>query len=104
MEPHKIVGALIVTLVIGLVGGAVIEHEAPAVQEVEDFIVNAPASKVCPTGWQEESARDEHTVVISCTRGEWRVFLDREGQFSHGWNGVGDFEFDARRVPNWPAP
>ena len=103
----NVVGKAIAAGVVGVTlfaAGALTEHEAKPVQDVEDFIANAPAFSPCPSGWNDESARDEHVVVISCTRGEWRVFLDPDGEFSHGWDGEGDFEFDARRVPNWPAP
>ena len=99
-------GGWLVALVVGLssfVGGAVVEHEAKPVQDVEDFIANAPASRLCPAGWRDTSSRDEHTVVMSCSKDGWLVIVDQGGGFQYALqDGAPAFETDARRVIGWP--
>lgn len=98
-------GGWIVALVVGVssfAGGAVTEHQAPVVQDVEDFVANAPAFSPCPSGWKDTSSRDEHTVVMSCSKDGWLVILDPNGGFGYALqDGRSEFETDPRKVPGW---
>ena len=64
------------------------------VQEASDH-VGEPAlvaagilAGTCPSGWTDESTRDEHARVKSCSRTvggtKWLVVLDSQGQFDYG--------------------
>ncbi len=56
----------------------------------------------CPNGWNLDTASSQDARVQSCSRGEWRVWLNEKGQFSHGWNGKSpDFVFTPSEVPGW---
>ena len=67
--------------------------------------VFAPAEpSPCPSGWEYEPAKDEHTIVEACDRGGWRVILNAEGGFSHGWQPDtpgSRFVFNPEEVPGW---
>jgi hypothetical protein len=62
----------------------------------------------CPGGWDDESARDDHAIVRSCSRTidgvRWLVFLDENGDFSHGFatdTPGAEFIFEPGGIPQW---
>lgn len=87
-------GGWIVALVIGLssfVGGAVTEHQAPVVQDVEDFV--APPASVnvrCLEGWVETPGEDPDTKekMKVCTSPDKRYTITaRENKAPAGFDG-----------------
>jgi hypothetical protein len=83
-------------------------------QEAADRIGSPVAESIgllqgrCPAGWNDESATDEHAVVRSCSREvdgvRWLVFLDEQGDFSHGLatdTPGAEFVEDPDEVPAW---
>ena len=80
------------------------------VEEAADRVVAPVARSVgilqglCPSGWEDVSARDEHARVRSCESNGWLVILDQEGKFEHGFQldkPGALFVFDSGQVPGW---
>lgn len=65
--------------------------------------VHVPAEAVeCPDGWANTSDQDEHTVVLSCSKDNWIVYLNADKSFSHAWDQESpDFIFNEGDVPDW---
>lgn len=89
-------GALLVAAAL-LVGSLIGEQVGP----LDTITPNTPASSHCHPGWADTSSRDEHTIVLSCTRDNWIVYLNSDHSFSHAWPGSGPFIFDPAQVPGW---
>ena len=64
------------------------------------------ASRTCPSGWSNTSARDEHLQVLSCQKAGWLVVLDAEGKFQYGvqldTQGA-EFQYNPSNVPGWAS-
>jgi hypothetical protein len=96
-----IIGGVVGAILGGLTAVGLVETEVVA-PPPETPAVEAP----CPSGWEDKSSADEHTIVLSCERNNWLVILNPDGSFSHGvpLNTAGaGFVFDPREVPEWPA-
>ena len=69
-----------VAMLAGVLVGAVSERTVAPVENVYDEIASSPASSICPDGWQDTSAIDEHHTVLSCERtineAHWLVILN----------------------------
>ena len=82
-------GGALLTGVAFLVG-AVTERTIAPVENVYDEIASSPASSpassICPDGWTDTSAIDEHHAVLSCERtlneAHWLVILNADGSFN----------------------
>lgn len=46
-------------------------------------VAESPAASFCHDGWKYGEAKDADTVVMVCERGDWIVYLNSEGGFSH---------------------
>ena len=60
----------------------------------------------CPGGWHDDSAEDADAVVKSCSRDGWVVFLDADGDFSHGYEQDTpgpEFVMEPEGIPEWPS-
>ena len=88
-----------------LVGGSIFGDVAEPLDRTTDLIAGSPAAESpCPDGWADTSTRDEHAIVLSCQLDGWTVWLTPEGQFNYAWDGKSkDFQYDAGKVPAWPA-
>ena len=84
----------LVALVVGLssfVGGAVVEHEAQPVQDVEDFIAPSSATIRCLDGWTETTGTEPDSAgkFKVCTSPDKRLTITaRENQPPVGYDGV----------------
>ena len=73
--------------------------------DVVEKIAPVPAERsFCPTGWTDTSSRDEHQIVLSCTRDKWLVILNPGGGFNYALpldTPGAQFVTDPRAVPGW---
>jgi hypothetical protein len=91
---------LMILLIVATIGfGAAIVNGAIAIGgstpllEVSSDGIKAPAlasapgdsGPKCPAGWENLSARDEHSRVVSCAKGGWVVILQESGAASHAY-------------------
>jgi hypothetical protein len=60
--------------------------------------------RLCPPSWADTSSRDEHTIVLSCSKDGWLVILQPSGAFSYALPpDASRFVFDAKEVRGWPV-
>lgn len=84
---------------------------ASDVQPVEEAYDAAEAlvtSGPCPEGWENHTDDGDHTIVRRCEQGDWIVFLDDAGKFSHAGQRNAEgyivrFTEASAEVPGWPA-
>lgn len=58
---------------------------------------------LCPDGWTNTSDHALDHIQLSCSKGDYIVYLRADHSFDHGWNKTrgGDFIFDPDKVPEW---
>jgi hypothetical protein len=97
------VGGILASFVLGI-SGIVTEGDTYVQNSGSgSVIVQSPADGVtCPTGWANTSAFDEHTVQLSCSRGDWIYFLNPDGSEAYAWDGESpEFVYEPSLVPGW---
>ena len=95
-------GGWVLALVLSVSAFFAGEAVKPVENVVEPVVEVAFAPGPCHAGWSDTSTSDEHTRVLSCTKGQWIVFLRPDGSFNYAWDGISPaFETDPTKVPNW---
>jgi hypothetical protein len=97
-------GALLAA--VAFVGGTILGGSGAPDAAID--AVSSPAA-VCPDGWTDVRSEDKtshdgskHVVVNACEWGDWIVYLNEDGSFSHAWdNNSSEFIYDPAKVPAW---
>lgn len=103
-------GGIVLALIASIAALAVAYVGANPAEPVAEEVL-APIARsvgilpsVCPSGWQDTSADDEHALIKSCQKGNWLVVLDQQGKFNHALQldtPGATFVFNEADVPEW---
>ena len=89
----------------GMLVGSIIGNSADPYDRLQNEISSpsVPAViEICPPGWEDVSSTDLHIVVFACEQGDWLVYLQPDGSFSHALkDGASAFTTEALEVPGW---
>ena len=80
--------------------------------ERKDEPAKSPIANLCPDGWIDTSSKDDHGLVLSCSREwtvngqnqRWLVILNQDGSFNYGLQTeppAKEFVWDKAKVPWW---